>query len=238
MQDSWKVTRKFTLDYGLRYDYSTYLQGRLRPRPLLLAHHSESRARRNSRRGGLRGQTAPAIAIAISPKTIPGDFGPRLGVAYQIHPKTVFRAGFGIIYAPTESNNNAARRSWLGSSNGVSRTQHRLGRHNTLARHSGRPGIYPAPWPNLNPSQFNPTGNAIPARCRCSWIPNAGRPRGNINGASAFSAKSTNLVVDVSYIGNRGIWWYAPACRNINAINPATLAAKGIDINSPPISSC
>ena len=22
-QDSWKVTRKFTLDYGLRYDYST-----------------------------------------------------------------------------------------------------------------------------------------------------------------------------------------------------------------------
>ena len=25
-QDSWKVTRKFTLDYGLRYDYSTYLK--------------------------------------------------------------------------------------------------------------------------------------------------------------------------------------------------------------------
>ena len=25
-QDSWKVTRKLTLDYGLRYDYSTYLQ--------------------------------------------------------------------------------------------------------------------------------------------------------------------------------------------------------------------
>ncbi len=22
-QDSWKITRKFTLDYGLRYDYST-----------------------------------------------------------------------------------------------------------------------------------------------------------------------------------------------------------------------
>ena len=25
-QDSWKVTRKLTLDYGLRYDFSTYLQ--------------------------------------------------------------------------------------------------------------------------------------------------------------------------------------------------------------------
>ena len=25
-QDSWKVTRRLTLDYGLRYDFSTYLQ--------------------------------------------------------------------------------------------------------------------------------------------------------------------------------------------------------------------
>ncbi len=25
-QDSWKVTRKITFDYGVRYDYSTYLQ--------------------------------------------------------------------------------------------------------------------------------------------------------------------------------------------------------------------
>ena len=25
-QDSWKVTRKLTLDYGLRYDFQTYLQ--------------------------------------------------------------------------------------------------------------------------------------------------------------------------------------------------------------------
>src|SRR5215469_4207167 len=27
-QDTWKVTRRFTLDYGIRYDYSTYLQER------------------------------------------------------------------------------------------------------------------------------------------------------------------------------------------------------------------
>ena len=25
-QDSWKVTRKLTLDYGLRYDFQTYLK--------------------------------------------------------------------------------------------------------------------------------------------------------------------------------------------------------------------
>ena len=26
VQDSWKVTRKLTLDYGLRWDYQTYLK--------------------------------------------------------------------------------------------------------------------------------------------------------------------------------------------------------------------
>ena len=25
-QDSWKITRKLTFDYGVRYDYSTYLR--------------------------------------------------------------------------------------------------------------------------------------------------------------------------------------------------------------------
>ena len=39
-------------------------------------------------------------------------------------------------------------------------------------------------------------------------------------------------MVDVSYIGNHGIWWYAPALININAIDPATLAARGLDLSS------
>ena len=37
----------------------------------------------------------------------PWAFGPRLGVAYKINTKTVLRAGFGIVYASTEQNNNA-----------------------------------------------------------------------------------------------------------------------------------
>ena len=40
-------------------------------------------------------------------KNYPLAFAPRLGVAYQIHSKTVFRAGFGIVYSSTQSNNNS-----------------------------------------------------------------------------------------------------------------------------------
>ena len=41
-QDSWKVTRRFTLDYGLRWDYSTYLAGGVWARSGFLAYRNPS----------------------------------------------------------------------------------------------------------------------------------------------------------------------------------------------------
>src|SRR5207245_1977657 len=38
----------------------------------------------------------------------PYAFGPRLGVAYQFTPKTVLRAGFGVVFASTPSTSFAA----------------------------------------------------------------------------------------------------------------------------------
>jgi hypothetical protein len=42
-------------------------------------------------------------------------------------------------------------------------------------------------------------------------------------------------VVDVSYVGNRGVWWTAPllATSNYNALTPADIAKAGLNINSP-----
>jgi hypothetical protein len=39
------------------------------------------------------------------------------------------------------------------------------------------------------------------------------------------------MVVEASYVANRGVWWQAPALLNLNAITPASLAARGLDIN-------
>src|ERR1700740_3473144 len=41
--------------------------------------------------------------------TYPWAFGPRLGFAYQVLPKTVLRGGAGIIYNGTANNNIATR---------------------------------------------------------------------------------------------------------------------------------
>src|SRR5947208_940418 len=46
-------------------------------------------------------------------KNYPWAFGPRLGLAYQITPKTVLRIGGGIMYAKT--NNDASKASNFGS---------------------------------------------------------------------------------------------------------------------------
>ena len=43
----------------------------------------------------------------------PYDFGPRLGVAYQITPKTVFRGGIGVSYAQTAASGNGQPAFWI-----------------------------------------------------------------------------------------------------------------------------
>ncbi|HEY3822925.1 MAG TPA: TonB-dependent receptor [Bryobacteraceae bacterium] len=232
IQDSWKATRKLTIDYGLRYDYSTYLQEQYGRNPYF------SPTTPNPALGGILGAVAfegngPGHCNCNLAKNYPWAFGPRLGVAYQFIPRTVFRAGFGIIYAPTESNNNANTTIPSSAANGV--TTSSLGQPiTTLSQGIGAvPGIYPTPWPNFNPSQFNPTGNPATSPVPVFLDPNAGRPARQYQWSAGIQREiSKDMVLDVSYIGNRGIWWYAPALTNINAINPATLAADGLNLNS------
>jgi len=231
VQDSWKVTRTLTLDYGLRYDYSTYLKeehGRN-------AYFSPTTP--NPALGGILGAVAfdgngPGHCNCDMAKNYPWAFGPRLGVAWQFTPKTVFRAGFGIIYSPTESNNNA--NTTIPSSASGSLTTSSLGLPVTTLSQgiAAVPNAYPKIWPNFDPSQFNPTGN--PASTQPVFLdPNAGRPARQYQWSAGIQREIfKDLVIDVSYIGNRGIWWYAPALTNINAIDPASLAAKGLDLNS------
>ncbi|HEY6447615.1 MAG TPA: TonB-dependent receptor [Acidobacteriaceae bacterium] len=87
-QDQWRVTRNVTLDYGLRWELYT---------PESVTAKGE---------GGLLDLDAGYILIAgygsvnnaLNVKNNPREFAPRLGVAWQVMPKTVVRAGYGIVY--------------------------------------------------------------------------------------------------------------------------------------------
>jgi len=72
VQDAWKVSRKLTLNYGLRYE-KTFL-----PQPTIVDPNY------------------PATGHIPSPNK---DFAPRFSLSYMINDKTVIRAGYGMFYA-------------------------------------------------------------------------------------------------------------------------------------------
>src|SRR5207247_10514923 len=66
------------------------------------------------------------------------------------------------------------------------------------------------------------------------WMdPNAGRRARQYQWSVGFQREITqNLAADVTYVGNRGIWWQAPALLNLNANTPERLKSFGLDINN------
>jgi hypothetical protein len=42
---------------------------------------------------------------------------------------------------------------------------------------------------------------------------------------------TTNLALDVTYVGNRGVWWISSAMVDVNRLTPQILAARGLDIS-------
>ncbi len=224
-QDSWKITRKLTLDYGLRYDFSTYLKEQYGRAPEF------SLTTPNPAAGGILGATiyegsGPGHCNCSIAHNYPLAFGPRLGVAYQIDSKTVFRVGFGIVYGGTAVNNNAAG-GLAGSS--ASLVQTNFGFPVTTLQQGYPTTGYPPVWPNFNAGQF-PTTAPAPGPGPVLMDPNSGRPARQYQWSIGFQREITrDLVVEASYVGNRGVWWQAPGLLNLNAITPTALAAYHLD---------
>ncbi len=87
--DKWQVTRRFTIDYGIRYELPT------------VAYTINGVATElNANQTALVGGTPGYHFTAGNHK----DWAPRLGLAYRITDKTVFRAGGGIYYNPNQTN--------------------------------------------------------------------------------------------------------------------------------------
>jgi Carboxypeptidase regulatory-like domain/TonB dependent receptor len=232
-QDSWKVTSRFTLEYGLRYDYSTYLREQYGRAPEFSPTTIHPKL-------GIPGAavydgSGPGRCDCDIAKNYPYAFGPRLGVAYQVTPKTVFRAGFGIVYSSTASNNNAA--GGLAGSSALTPAPSFGIPVTTLAQ--GIPTSFrPAPWPSYDAGYFPtvPNGSAFvtPGTGPVWMDPNAGRPARQAQWSIGFQREiNRNLVVDLAYVGNRGVWWQAPGLLNWNANTPERLKSFGLDVNNP-----
>jgi hypothetical protein len=102
LQDDWKVTRRLTLNLGIRYDLYTQPVDALDSGGVFDPNLAGPTGRRGViRRPGKDGNTRAVVE---------GDHNnvaPRFGFAFQVTPKFVVRGGYGIFYSLREQNDEA-----------------------------------------------------------------------------------------------------------------------------------
>ncbi|MBV9507980.1 MAG: TonB-dependent receptor [Acidobacteriia bacterium] len=221
-QDSWKISRRLTLDYGLRYDFSTYLQdgngyyGIFSP--------STPNPNAGGRPGAIifEGYGGGRCNCQFS-HNYPFAFGPRLGLAYQITSKTVLRVGSGVSYFKTDDNN-------LGFSAGSEYLYQTASYgYPAFLLRNGVP--YKITFPNFDPGQYlfpGVLGSAPQAQDQ-----NAGRPARQIQWSVGIQREiASNLLVEATYVGNRGAWWNAGGLICPNCVTPQILSQYGLSLNN------
>ena len=223
-QDTWKVTRKLTLDIGLRYDYSTYLQEQYGRMVNMSPNVLNPKA--GNRPGGAQFEATCNCNWANNYKFA---FGPRFGLAYQINPKTVLRAGFGIAYSGTPQYNLAG---------GVVSATNPFGPNSTPAAavttlSAGVPLTREQiAWPNFDPAYF-PVNAFVGAGPPSVVDQNAGRPGRQYQWSIGLQREvARNLVVEASYVANRQIWLTAANLLNYNFLSQDRLNAYGLSLNT------
>lgn len=193
LQDDWKLTRRLTLNLGLRWDYQT--------QPVEVNNGMTNFDPTIRLSNGLLGATVFAGADG-QPRSFReadlNDFAPRIGLAYDLFGggKTVFRAGYGIYYPSQFWRNN------YGSVNGFANTS----------------TSYPSSNPNVKAFQFSagfpspllqPAGRALGPNAflgqGTSYEEKMGTtPMSQQLTASVQHQLPGRVLVDVSYSGNQG----------------------------------
>ena len=192
VQDTIRLTRNFTLDVGLRYEYTTPWKDRFNQLAYFDPNVRDSVTGLPGALefvgGNRRGQTDPDR----------NNFGPRLGVAWKFAPRTTFRAGYGLFYAQGNGGIGAVS-SELGS-----------GFQTSTSVYQGPPD--PVPYrPPLGASFANPfiTGFDVPpSRLVGGSISTTLRhyltPLQHQWTSSFQRQLRANLLVEAAYTGSRG----------------------------------
>lgn len=260
-QDSWKVSRKLTLEYGLRYDYANLLEeehGRMQSGCFQCANPNLVPA----------GSTTPLDGLVVYQKqynqNYPFAFGPRLGIAYQINSKTVFRGGAGIAYSATSNNYGLSATDIdfqsiiapKGTGQGIGGAC-----PNCILFSDGNPfapgnvyGNAPLTFPTTGanyPRQTSATGCGPNGTTAC--IPpedpfiTIDKGTGRLPRVFQWSVGLQreiipNLMIEAAYVGNRGAWWESAVLDQeaLNGLTPQQLLAErmygnttGINVQNP-----
>jgi Carboxypeptidase regulatory-like domain/TonB dependent receptor-like, beta-barrel len=229
VHDSWKVTPKLTLELGLRYDVQNALH-ELHYRTSMFAPDIPNPAAGNLPGATLFAGEGPGRCNCDLTKTYPWAVGPRFGFAYAFNPKTVIRGGWGITYGALGGFNYIGAGNSLGFgfntipfSNpafGESAFRFRDGlvyNPADLYAQNINAGIRPTPGQLNNPPAHIDRNGGRPPRIN-NWVLNIQREL------------SRDLVLEMAYVANRGVWYEAVGLVDLNALPPERIATRGLNI--------
>jgi hypothetical protein len=209
LQDDWKVTRKLTLNLGLRYEFATPP----RERDYKWANFDSAAGKFITAKSG-------SVQDEALIKPDRNNFAPRFGFAYSATSKTVIRGGYGVFYNHT---NRSGREGLLGfnppfifladaqiAGSGPLRATDALFRL--------QDGI---------PTGFVDTRVNLATVGRKAQDPNQRSPYVQQYNFGVQQEIAKDLVLDIAYVGNRGL--KLPAFRNLNP-NTYTFNAQGAPV--------
>jgi hypothetical protein len=247
IQDTWKVTRKFTLDYGLRYDlqgqgheihYRTNEFSFTRPDPLA-----------NNIPGAFIFEGyGPGRCNCQFTNTYKYAFGPRLGGAYSFDEKTVIRGGIGVSYGtpPTSSyiTNGALQGvgfnsiSFNNSANGgfgfpaVNLGTGLIYDHSALTDATLDPGLI-TPLSEADILAGRTQATSLGAANRFFYLDPHARPPRILSWSLGVQREVLkNLTIESSWVANVGVWEQSNTLNAFNQPRPEVFAAYGIDPHS------
>lgn len=202
VQDSWKLTRKLTLNLGLRYEIQTAPTERHNRQEFFnfTASNPISSAVGFNVPGELVFNTDNNRGVYDTSHT---NFAPRIGAAYQLRDKLVMRGGYGIFFVPNYYGNGpdigfSQGTPWVTSLNGGLTPSSTLSGNGTL----------PSAFPN---GQVPSTGSSL------GGLTDVGFGLNPVTDPVRHSpyvqqwmlglqySFTTNDMLDVSYVGNHGV---------------------------------
>lgn len=230
-QDTWKLTKKITLNYGLRWDWEQ------------MQHEQKNRVTQfsptvvNPSVGGLLGGTeyegyGAGRCNCSFERFYPWMIQPRLGVMYQLDPKTVFHAGTGLfsgqqLFMNEINYNNQGfgfnQVNLTSPSYGIAAGQFSNGIPYSAAALTATdfdPGAFPNAGQTNSPPNFT--------------VPNNGKPARFLQSTIGFEREILkDLSVEASLIDMRGVWLESDGLRVINQLPISVIAQHGLDVTNP-----
>src|SRR5580704_5469663 len=230
-QDVWKLTKRITLNYGLRWDWEQ-MQHEQRDRTTAF-----SPTVANPSAGGLLGGTAyegygPGRCNCSFERFYPWLIQPRLGVLYQLDPKTVVHVASGLFSGQFPFMNEINYNNQGFGFNVVTMNSPSYGiaagllangipySPAALTATNFDPGAYPNVGQTNSPPAFTPTNTGRPPRFVQTSI-----------GVEREVIK--DMTVKASFIDNRGVWLESDGLRGYNQLSPSAIAKYGLDVTNP-----